>query len=210
MILLFCTNGKKRQLTAANSQKHHFYVDTKTKRSTWLHPYDDPEYLRSLPDTHPAHPDSAQARAVRKQSEDEETMHRKMVEEREREEAKRTGGSNSAQSTHEAAAAAISGGAKGKGKEHHRNWFQKKKDQVIGTKEERAQEKENRRKQREEEKKRQMASTTIDCIPGSLTDALQRLQQEYIMRRKELIERQMNDPNIRESSWLRPTYVGMY
>lgn len=50
---------------------HQFYVDTKTKRSIWVHPYDDPEYLRSLPDTHPAHPDSEPARAVRKHSEDE-------------------------------------------------------------------------------------------------------------------------------------------
>ncbi|KZT61931.1 hypothetical protein CALCODRAFT_303190 [Calocera cornea HHB12733] len=37
-------------------QKHHFYVDTKANppRSIWVHPYDDPEYISSIPDKHPA------------------------------------------------------------------------------------------------------------------------------------------------------------
>jgi hypothetical protein len=53
-------------------QEHHFYVDTATKRSTWVHPYDDPEYLQSLPDTHPANPNSAEAAAIRHAEAEEE------------------------------------------------------------------------------------------------------------------------------------------
>ncbi|KAI9639185.1 uncharacterized protein MKK02DRAFT_39475 [Dioszegia hungarica] len=53
------------------AQEHHFYVDTATKRSIWVHPYDDPEYLQSLPDTHPANPNSDEARAVRHAEEQE-------------------------------------------------------------------------------------------------------------------------------------------
>ncbi|KZT51757.1 hypothetical protein CALCODRAFT_121274 [Calocera cornea HHB12733] len=36
--------------------KHHFYVDTKAKppRSIWVHPYDDPQYIASIPDKAPA------------------------------------------------------------------------------------------------------------------------------------------------------------
>ncbi|KZO93129.1 hypothetical protein CALVIDRAFT_268620 [Calocera viscosa TUFC12733] len=41
---------------AGNRQKHHFYVDTKANppRSIWVHPYDDPQYISSIPDKHPA------------------------------------------------------------------------------------------------------------------------------------------------------------
>lgn len=52
------------------STNHHFYVDTKTERSTWLHPYDDPVYIQSLPDTHPANPNSEAARAARARHEE--------------------------------------------------------------------------------------------------------------------------------------------
>ncbi|EJU04614.1 hypothetical protein DACRYDRAFT_113999 [Dacryopinax primogenitus] len=35
------------------NQKHHFYVDTKAKppRSIWVHPYDDPTFIASIPDS---------------------------------------------------------------------------------------------------------------------------------------------------------------
>jgi hypothetical protein len=54
------------------AQEHHFYVDTATKRSIWVHPYDDPQYLESLPDTHPANPSSAEAQEVRRAEQEEE------------------------------------------------------------------------------------------------------------------------------------------
>lgn len=46
---------------------HAFYVDTHSKppRSIWQHPYDDPTYLQSLPDTHPANPNSTEAKQAR-------------------------------------------------------------------------------------------------------------------------------------------------
>ena len=35
---------------------HQFFVDTKANppRSIWVHPYDDEEYIRSIPDSHPS------------------------------------------------------------------------------------------------------------------------------------------------------------
>lgn len=53
-------------------QEHHFYVDTATKRSTWVHPYDDPEYLAALPDTHPANPRSPEAQQIVRRAEEEQ------------------------------------------------------------------------------------------------------------------------------------------
>lgn len=50
---------------------HPFYADTKTGRTTWNHPYDDPTYIASLPDTHPANPNSAEAREARERWEAE-------------------------------------------------------------------------------------------------------------------------------------------
>jgi hypothetical protein len=48
---------------------HHFYVDTRAHppRSIWTHPYDDDEFIKSLPDTHPANPRSTQAKEARSQ-----------------------------------------------------------------------------------------------------------------------------------------------
>jgi hypothetical protein len=119
------------------STEHHFYVDEATKRSTWVHPYDDPEYLRSLPDTHPANPNSSEAQAVRKHAEEEERLARKANEDR--------------SSVSGAKIADKSTGTGGKEK----SWFQKKKDNLLGTKEERAQYKEAKRKARAEQDKRE-------------------------------------------------------
>ncbi len=44
---------------------HHFYAEEATGKTQWLHPYDDPVFLSSLPDTHPANPNSESARAAR-------------------------------------------------------------------------------------------------------------------------------------------------
>ncbi len=97
-------------LHCLSRQHHQFYVDEKTKRATWNHPYDDPEYLQSLPDTHPANPNSAEAKAARAHAEELQRQHA--------EETK---------------------GHTGKGKETaSRNFWQKMKDKAIGTKEERA------------------------------------------------------------------------
>ncbi|ODN90736.1 hypothetical protein L198_06052 [Cryptococcus wingfieldii CBS 7118] len=123
-------------------QNHHFYVDEKTKRSIWVHPYDDPEFLRTLPPTHPAHPDSKQAKAVRQRSEDEGLAKSK------RKEIKNTKGTGAAG----LASGSAQGGSAGDSSngDGNRNWFQKRKDAVIGTKEERVKAKEEKRRAKAE------------------------------------------------------------
>ncbi|KAL0247365.1 hypothetical protein I308_104401 [Cryptococcus tetragattii IND107] len=148
-------------------QQHHFYVDEATKRSTWVHPYDDPEYLRTLPKDHPAHPDSKEARAVRKYSEDEELSKRK------RKEIKSVKGDSKAKGT-------VGTSTEKEGNDDERNWFQRKKDKLIGTKEEREKAKAEKKRLKEEQKKR-----------------IQEQEEAYRKRRKELIDKQLNDPMIR-------------
>ncbi|WVQ72041.1 hypothetical protein IAR50_001585 [Cryptococcus sp. DSM 104548] len=53
-----------------SDQKHHYYVDESTMRTIWYHPYDDAQYLSTLPITHPAHPESKQAQGIKKKIED--------------------------------------------------------------------------------------------------------------------------------------------
>lgn len=126
-------------------QQHHFYVDEATKRSTWVHPYDDPEFLRTLPKDHPAHPDSKEARAVRKYSEDEELSKRK------RKEIKSVKGDSKA--------GIVGTSAEKEGSDGERNWFQRKKDKLIGTKEEREKAKAEKKRLKEEQKKRVQVSS---------------------------------------------------
>lgn len=109
-------------------------MDESTKRSSWIHPYDDPEFLRSLPDTHPANPRSAQAQAVQKHAEDEKRLLEKQ------------------QNDKRSAAAPVAGNKTGT---ESRNWIQRQTDKVIGTKEERAKHKEEKRRIRAEMEKRQ-------------------------------------------------------
>lgn len=54
-------------ITLHSQSGHAFYVDTRSKppRSIWQHPYDDPTYLQSLPDTHPANPNSTEAKQAK-------------------------------------------------------------------------------------------------------------------------------------------------
>ncbi|ORY29680.1 hypothetical protein BCR39DRAFT_588260 [Naematelia encephala] len=155
--------------------EHHFYVDESTKRATWLHPYDDPEYLRTLPDTHPANPNSVEAQAMRKRAEDEALL-AKRIQESDAKGSKKAAG-------HGADTSAVDDGMvvqNTKAAGGDRNWLQRQKDKLVGTKEERAQAKEQRRKQREEERKR-----------------MKEAQEAYMKRRQELLKKQLNDPNIR-------------
>ncbi|WWC90578.1 uncharacterized protein L201_005514 [Kwoniella dendrophila CBS 6074] len=150
-------------------QQHAFYVEEKTKRSTWLHPYDDPEFLKTLPTSHPAHPDSKEGRAIRKQSEDEKTFLDK----------KRENKDSKTPITNKTDKSVVSGGGNNTNNGEERNWFQKKKDQLIGTKEERAKAKEEKRRVREAQRKK-MAEA----------------QAAYEKRRRELIQQRLNDPSI--------------
>ena len=159
-------------------QQHHFYVEEATKRAIWVHPYDDPEFLQSLPDTHPANPNSKQGKAARKQSEDELLALKKREEERKARKAAKGKGGNAEGSS--AAAAGTSGHA-----DHDRNWIQRQKDKAIGTKEEREQKKEAKRKLKAEQERK-----------------LREQQQAYLERRRKLLEQQRNDPTICKSDLL--------
>lgn len=101
------------------------------------HPYDDPQFLNSLPKDHPAHPDSKEAQAVRKHSQDEEYARKLQEEEYQR---------NGQQSRTDHSTS-------GSG-HNNRNWLQRKKDKLIGTKEERKQAREEKRRQKEEQRRR--------------------------------------------------------
>jgi hypothetical protein len=136
--------------------QHHFYVDEATKRATWLHPYDDPEFLRTLPKSNPAHPDSAQARAARARAEAEDLAMKKTQEardlSRDRKDSKKlangdSGNGGSSPSSGEEK----NGNVKRNGEVEERNWFQRKKDKLIGTKEEREQVKRDKQKKKDEE-----------------------------------------------------------
>ncbi len=118
-------------------QHHHFYVEEKTKRSIWIHPYDDPVFLESLPDTHPANPNSAEARAARAHAEEMKKQHEEAIKSTEGEE------------------------GPGKGKAVHRNFAQRMKDKAIGTKEER---KELKRQRAEQDRvSGRMCSCIVTC-----------------------------------------------
>ena len=93
------------------------------------HPYDDPEYLKTLPVDHPAHPESKEAQEARKLAENETVALRK-----------RQQAHTERQSQPK--------------EDNDRNWFQKKKDQAIGTKEERRQAKEEKHRAKEEQRRR--------------------------------------------------------
>ncbi|RSH82291.1 hypothetical protein EHS25_006001 [Saitozyma podzolica] len=167
--------------------QHHFYVDEATKRATWLHPYDDPEFLRTLPKSNPAHPDSAQARAARARAEAEDLAMKKTQEardlSRDRKDSKKLGngdvgsGGSSPSSGEEKNGNGI---VKRNGETEERNWFQRKKDKLIGTKEEREQAKRDKQKKKDEEM-------------ANVRSALQ----AYEQRRQDLLNGQLNDPHLR-------------
>ncbi|CAD6590605.1 MAG: hypothetical protein TREMPRED_005814, partial [Tremellales sp. Tagirdzhanova-0007] len=150
---------------------HHFYVDEHTKRASWVHPYDDPEYLRTLPDTHPANPNSAQGQAIRKRGEDEQLMVQKMQNDQKMKNDEYRKGDEGLQ-----------GHNSGDGGGGHRNWVQRQKDKLVGTPEERAKAK--------AEKKR---------IEAEQLKQAREAEAAYIKRRQDLMQKQLNDPNIRKS-----------
>ena len=126
--------------------EHHFYVEEATKRASWVHPYDDPIFLQSLPESHPANPNSEQAKAMRQRADEE-----RKVMEKARTEAKRDSSEQNLSPTSAAKRAAGSGVVSS---DESRNWFQKQKDKLIGTKEERQKAKEERHRIQAEERKR--------------------------------------------------------
>jgi hypothetical protein len=125
--------------------KHHFYVEEKTERAIWVHPYDDPDYIKSLPDTHPANPESQAARERREEIE------------RAEERAKRVqarGGNMSDTDTDEEGPGMSSRAAMMQNSEQEdKSWLQRQKDKLSDHKEKRAKRKAEERRQRIEQEK---------------------------------------------------------
>ena len=136
--------------------KHHFYVEEKTERAIWVHPYDDPDYIKSLPDTHPANPESQAARERREEIE------------RAEERAKRVqarGGNMSDTDTDEEGPGMSSRAAMMQNSEHEdKSWLQRQKDKLSDHKEKRAKRKAEERRQRIEQEKQIRVSFFLGII----------------------------------------------
>jgi len=129
-----------------NRNKHHFYVEEKTERAIWTHPYDDPDYIQSLPDTHPANPESSAARERRQELE--------RAEERAKRVQARGGGDDTGTDTDEEGPGMSSRAAMMQDSDQNdKSWFQRQKDKVSDHKERRAKRKAEERKQRAEQEK---------------------------------------------------------
>lgn len=146
------------------SSNHHFYVDTKTERSTWLHPYDDPVYIQSLPDTHPANPNSEAARAAR-------VKHEELSKAAQQKQAARASSSSAGasssrtsggrQDVHSAAQAAM---ASGHPRAEERSVGGKLKDKLLGST------KEERRKAKELQKEQERVRIFVSLFRNEETD----------------------------------------
>ena len=149
---------------------HHFYVEQATKRSTWNHPYDDPKYLESIPDTHPAHPESAEAQAMRDKVEQERARLEEYKRKWEAEHGKSPSGPQQGQSGHESArTGGLSQAGNGNDgqsqssridllqwqaqKQHHKGVFGKLDETLHLSKEERQKHKEEKQKAQAEQRR---------------------------------------------------------
>ncbi|KAL8277981.1 hypothetical protein RQP46_009613 [Phenoliferia psychrophenolica] len=150
------------------SQNHAFYVDTAANppRSIWTHPYDDIEYLRSLPESSEVrqhyiaefHEAQKQEKGNTKVSEDRKGSDPRLY-------------APSASSGGNAAAGSSSAGASDE-KKDDRSMGRKIKDKMTGTNHD--QRVRARREQKEQELKQ---------------------YQQFVMRREQLIQAQRNNPH---------------
>jgi len=125
--------------------KHHFYVEEKTERAIWVHPYDDPDYIKSLPDTHPANPESQAARERREEIE--------RAEERAKRVQARGGNMSDTDTDEEGPGMSSRAAMMQKSEQEDKSWLQRQKDKLSDHKEKRAKRKEEERKQRIEQEK---------------------------------------------------------
>jgi hypothetical protein len=125
--------------------KHHFYVEEKTERAIWTHPYDDPEYIQSLPDTHPANPESQAARERR------EEIERAQIKANKR--AGRAGDISGTDTDEEGPGMSSRAAMLNDSEDKDKGFIQRQKDKWSDHKERRAQRKAEERKQRAEQEK---------------------------------------------------------
>lgn len=126
--------------------KHSFYVEEKTERAIWTHPYDDPDYLQSLPDTHPANPNSEAAQERREQ------IRKASLPPRERGD---HGESDLSATDEDESGPGMSSRAamRNEADENDKGWFQRQKDKISDKREKRAERKAEERKQRAEQER---------------------------------------------------------
>lgn len=144
--------------------KHSFYVEEKTERAIWTHPYDDPDYLRTLPDTHPANPNSQAAQERREQI-------RKASEPQPQRQGQGQAGDNgesdlSATDEDESGPGMSSRAAmRNDADANDKGWFQRQKDKISDKRERRAQRKAAERKQRaEQEAEMRVSGVLLHCF----------------------------------------------
>jgi hypothetical protein len=135
--------------------KHHFYVEEKTERAIWVHPYDDPDYIRSLPDSHPANPESQAARERREEIE--------RAEERAKRIQARGGNASDTDTDTDGEGHGMSSRAAmmQKSEQEDKSWLQRQKDKLADHKEKRAKRKEEERRQRIEQEKQIRVSQSL-------------------------------------------------
>jgi len=141
--------------------KHHFYVEEKTERAIWTHPYDDPDYIRSLPDTHPANPESQAARERREEIE--------RTEERARRVQARGGNMSDTDTDEEGPGMSTRAAMLQNADDSDKSWFQRQKDKLSDHKEKRAQRKAEERKQRIEQERQIRVGLVIGDVICELT-----------------------------------------
>ncbi|ORX38307.1 hypothetical protein BD324DRAFT_620384 [Kockovaella imperatae] len=163
-------NDERRPLPAGwvrcydPSSEHVFYVEESTRRSIWVHPYDDPAFLASLPDDDPTNPNGSAARQAREQAEQE-----RRTEERLRAKAReadgpvyssqpapapspppppslnRMGSSGFGPASSTSSFGPAGFGAPNQPQHGHKSWLQKKKDKLSVSKDERQRMKEQQK-----------------------------------------------------------------
>jgi len=152
--------------------KHHFYVEEKTERAIWVHPYDDPDYIKSLPDTHPANPESQAARERREEIE--------RAEERAKRVQARGGNMSDTDTDEEGPGMSSRAAMMQKSEQEDRSWLQRQKDKLSDHKEKRAQRKAEERRQRiEQEKQIRVSFSLASCLPAlTITETSRGVQEE--------------------------------
>ncbi|ORX35966.1 hypothetical protein BD324DRAFT_629703 [Kockovaella imperatae] len=153
--------------------EHHFYVEEATRRSIWVHPYDDPEYIASIPDTHPAHPNSEEAQQMRRTMMEQRARYEELKKAHEQQKQSGTTPHDASKldEHHEDIIKSLNA------PHEHKSWLQRQKDKFKMSHEE--------RKKHREEKKR---------LAAERRQKLREQQADWMRRRQELAQKQMENP----------------
>lgn len=121
-------------------------MEEKTERAIWTHPYDDPEYLQSLPDSHPANPNSEAGRERQEQI-------RKASLPPPAKQGQGQGESDLSATDEDEAGMSSRAAMRNEADSQDKGWFQRQKDKLADKRERRAKRKAEERKQRAEQQR---------------------------------------------------------